>query len=335
MTMTPTQADVVMTEGTARLLHFRPSSVSAAPPSKTVAVLLVPSLINRWYVLDLRSGSSLVEAFVNAGVDTFCVDWGVPEDEDRYLQWGDVISRLGRAVRRTCRETEVDEVILLGYCMGGTLAGIYTSLYPDRVAGLINLAGPFDFAHAGMLGDLVDSRWFNPADVTASGNIAPLQMQSGFVAMRPTNQIAKFVGLIDRFQDEVARESFVALETWANDNVPFPAAAYVTYIRDLYQENALMKGTHRVFGKCATLGNIRCPVLTITASKDAICPPDAALGLNRTCGSTDKQHLSVEGGHVGAVVGSKARRILYPAAIEWVQRVGSRPTSLLRVGGNR
>ncbi|NUN12403.1 MAG: alpha/beta fold hydrolase [Myxococcales bacterium] len=327
MAMTPSQADVVMTDGTARLLHFRKLSEIAGAQKPTVPVLLIPSLINRWYVLDLRSGSSLVEAFVDGGIDTFCLDWGVPEDEDRYLQWADIINRLGRAVRRTCRETGSDRVILLGYCMGGTLAGIYSALNPERIAGLINLAGPFDFSCAGMLRDMVDSRWFDPRDITAPGNIAPLQMQSGFVAMRPTSQIAKFVGLLDRIDDEMARESFAALETWANDNVPFPAAAYVTYIRDLYQANDLVQGKHWVSGRRADLSNIRCPVLTITATKDAICPPDAALGLNRSCGSPDKQHLSVEGGHVGAVVGSKARRHLYPAAIEWVRRVGALPAA--------
>ena len=57
-------------------------------------MLLVPSLINRWYVLDLRPGARLAGALVDAGHDVFCLDWGVPEDEDRYLEWDDVVARL-------------------------------------------------------------------------------------------------------------------------------------------------------------------------------------------------------------------------------------------------
>ena len=73
---------------------------SARRPQRASRFLLIPSLINRWYVLDLRPGASLVEALVGAGFDVWCLDWGIPEAEDRYLDWEAVLARLGRAVRR-------------------------------------------------------------------------------------------------------------------------------------------------------------------------------------------------------------------------------------------
>ncbi len=194
-------------------------------------VLIVPSLINRWYVVDLRPGRSLVEALTRAGVDTFCLDWGRPNDEDRYLTWDDVLARLRRAVRWVLRHTGARKITLLGYCMGATLAGIHAALHPEHVGGLANLLGPFDFKHAGRLAGRVDARWFDPAALTAAGNIGSWQMQAGFVALRPTAALAKWVGLADRCHQPDAIDAFVELETWANDNVAFPAAAYVTYIR--------------------------------------------------------------------------------------------------------
>jgi polyhydroxyalkanoate synthase len=124
---------------------------------------------------------------------------------------------------------------------------------------------------------------------------------------------------VDRADDPEAREAFAALEAWAGDNIPFPAAAYETYIRDLYQANALVAGTHVARGRRVDLRAIACPVLSIAADSDAICPPDAACALNARCGSTDAHVLRVPGGHVGAVVGSRAARELYPAIARWLR----------------
>ena len=115
-----TPRDEYPLEGGAKLYRF----VGARPaPSRSIArpILLVPSLINRWYVLDLRPGASLVEALVGAGFDVWCLDWGVPQAEDRYLDWDAVLRRLGRAARRVQHETAQPAIGILGYCMGGTL----------------------------------------------------------------------------------------------------------------------------------------------------------------------------------------------------------------------
>jgi polyhydroxyalkanoate synthase len=233
-----------------------------------------------------------------------------------------------RAVRRA---TGAPKVGILGYCMGGTLSGIWSALHPDEVAALANLAGPFDFAKAGFLGEMVDARYFDADAIASAGNMSPQQMQAGFVALRPTTQIAKWVGFLDRGLDPAARDAFQALEAWAGDNIPFPGAAYATYIGELYQKNALLKGEHYVRGRLADLANIRCPVLTVVAERDTICPPGAATALNDAVSSTDKEVLTVAGGHVGAVVGGKAPKVLYPALASWFQKhlgkVVHRPSS--------
>src|SRR5262249_26267086 len=276
---------------------------------------------NRWYVLDLREGRSLAAALSNGTPwETYCFDWGIPEDEDRYLEWDEVVDRLDRAVKRVLRTSGAKEVAIVGYCMGSTLSGIYTALHPERVAALVNLAGPFDFAEAGRLGEMVDARWFDPVAMTSAGNLSAVQMQSGFVALAPTNTISKWVGLVDKLHDEDARSMFGALETWASDNIPFPAAAYVTYIKDLYQENRLIRGEHFVRGERVDLTRIRCPLLTVVAERDAICPPKAALALNDAAKSSVKEVLAVPGGHVGAVVGSRAARDLYPKMAAFLNR---------------
>lgn len=324
--LAPTPRSTVMTDGKARLYRFdRPAEARA---ESGMPLLVVPSLINRWYILDLRAGASFIESLAGAGIDTFCLDWGTPEDEDRYLSWDDVLARLRRAVRRVMRITGAQKVGLLGYCMGGTLSSIYTALHPDDVAALVNLAGPIDFSESGPLGVLVDEQWFDPDAVADAGNVNPMQMQSGFQALRPTINLGKIVTMIDRAGDPDARAAFAALETWQSDNVPFPGEAYRTYIRDLYQRNALVRGEHRALGRRVDLGAIRCPILSIVANRDTICPPPAATALTAATGSSDCEVLSAPGGHVGAVVGRRASSTLYPAATAWLRerlRPGPRP----------
>ncbi len=335
MELAPTPKDTLHRDGTAALYRFRRDDAPPAGPAEAgMPLLLVPSMINRWYVLDLRRGASMADALTRAGIDTFCLDWGIPEDEDRYLEWADVLDRLSRAVRAVRRATGAARVGLLGYCMGGTLAGIWSALHADQVAALVNLAGPFDFSKAGFLGEMVDGRYFDADAIAAAGNMSPQQMQSGFTALRPTAQIAKWVGLMDRGLDPAARESFEALEAWAGDNIPFPGAAYATYIGELYQKNLLVQGKHYVRGQRAALENIRCPVLTVVADRDAICPPAAATALNDGVGSSDKEVLTVPGGHVGAVVGGKAPKVLFPALASFFKKHLHAAPSLPHHGDN-
>lgn len=316
MELMPTPRDVVLEDGPAQLVRFRSVRRESAAP-----VLLVPSLINRWYVLDLRRGASLAEALCAAGLDVWLLDWGIPQDEDRYWSWDDLFRRLSRMHKRVRRETGAEKLSVLGYCMGATVSGIHAALEPRHAASFVNLLGPFDFSHAGVLGLMADQRWFDADVVAEAGNVSALQMQSAFQLLRPTGTVAKWVSLMEKGMDPAFREGYEALEAWAGDNIPFPAAAYRTYIQELYQKNALVQGTHHALGRRVDLKAIECPVLTITASRDAICPPPAALGLASACGAAKKEHLEVPGGHVGAVVGSRASRELYPRVAEWFSKV--------------
>lgn len=320
--LAPTPRDTIYSDGTARLYRFRRPRREATEAAPRVArpqipLLVIPSLINRWYIVDLREGASLVGA-LSQNIDTYCLDWGVPNDEDRYLSWESIVKRIHRMVRAVKRDSGSDQVALLGYCIGGTLSSIFTSLHPEEVAALINLAGPIDFSKSGVLGELVDERWFDPSAVAAAGNVSKYQMQSGFVALRPISQLSKWVNVAANLQDPGFMTAFGALETWASDNIPFPGAAYATYISSLYQRNELIKGEHFVGGRRALLSNIECPVLSVIASQDHICPGPAATALNDYSGAKDNRVIELKGGHVGAVVGSRATRELYPAAEKWL-----------------
>jgi len=199
-----------------------------------------------------------------------------------------------------------------------TLSAIHAALNPAEIAVLIDLAGPIDFAQAGMLRRMVDRQWFDADAIADAGNVAPPQMQAGFVALRPTVDLAKIMSWPDLVGDPEARTAYLVLDGWASDNIPFPGEAYRRYIGDLYQNNQLVAGTHRIGGRAVALGRITCPTLVITASRDQICPAPAATALIAHVGSSDTKVIEVAGGHVGAVVGRRAVQQMYPALAEWL-----------------
>jgi polyhydroxyalkanoate synthase subunit PhaC len=300
-----TPADIVHAENKWRLLRYRRS----APARLKTPVLLVPSLINRHYVLDLLPGKSFVEWLLERGHDVWCIDWGTPADEDRYLSFDDVCDRyLGRALNKTGRAH------VLGYCMGGTLAVLHASVHPERFASLTALAAPVRFSEAGLLGLWTQSKQFEPESmVEGLGNVPWQLLQSSFHMLRPTLNLSKAVHMIDRALDDEFLDGFLALETWGGDNVSFPGEVWRTWVEDLYRGDAFARGTFALSGKPARLEGVTCPLLVVTFEHDSIVPKASAADLYDRAGSRDKHALHLSGGHVGAVVSRGAAKKLWPA----------------------
>jgi polyhydroxyalkanoate synthase len=310
-----TPSDVVHAENKWRLLRYR----RAAAPTHPTPVLLVPSLINRHYVLDLLPGKSFAEHMLGRGFDVWCIDWGTPADEDRYVTFDDVCDRaLGRALRLCARRAGAPSAHVLGYCLGGTLTAIHAAVYPERFASLTTLAAPIGFHDDGLLSKWTNTRGFEvSALVDAMGNVPWQLMQSAFHLLRPTLQLSKAMHVIDRAWDDEFLDGFFALETWGNDNVSFPGACYQRYVEELYRNDALLGGSFTLSGKPVRLEAIACPLLAVTFEHDNIVPWQSAAVLLDRVGSKEKQRLHLAGGHVGAVVSRKAARTLWPAIADF------------------
>jgi polyhydroxyalkanoate synthase len=324
-----TPADVVHRENKWSLLRYRarPQGIAHRTP-----VLLVPSLINRHYVLDLQPGKSFAEFMVAQGHDVFVIDWGTPTDEDRYLTFDDICDRyLGRAVRKAASYGERGQAHVLGYCMGGTLATIHAAVRPEHVASLVALAAPIGFRDDGLLSTWVNGPTFDvDALVDGFGNVPWQVMQGAFHMLRPTLNLSKAVHLIDRAWDDEFLDGFLALETWGSDNVSFPGECYRRYIKDLYRADGLLHETFSLSGKRVRLGAIECPTLAITFEHDNIVPWRSAAVLIERVGAKDREQIHLPGGHVGAVVSRKAATTLWPRISQWWAARDAEPVSHAR-----
>ena len=323
-----TPKDVVWRSGKAELWRYRRGpDVRYGPP-----VVIVHSLVSRSYILDLRPGNSTVEYLVNAGLDVFMLDWGVPDelDADNSLETY-VDSYLPRALAAVRRETGCDEVTLAGYCLGGVIAALYAAGHEDvRVRNLILMATPIDFGAMGAMVALLREGRLDPDDlIDDTGNVPADALYSGFYMLAPTTEIAQKATLLEHLWNDEFVEGFQAMAQWSRDHVPFPGAAFRQLVELLVRENALMSGSIRVGYREIALERARGDVLVAMAQRDNVVPAGATEpALSLVGDPARREAVRLPGGHVTFGTGKSALKHTMPRLTEWITtHSDDRPTA--------
>ena len=316
-----TPKEIIWTKNKAKLYRYMPE----AEKRFSVPILFVYALINRPYVLDLMPGNSLIEYLVNQGFDVYMLDWGTPGDEDANLTFDNyVLDYMPRAIKKMLKTAHADEFTLFGFCMGGTMSAMYASLFPGKpLKNLILLTAPVDFSPEtmGLYGLWTSEKYLNP-DMLASafGNVPGELVDTGNRLTKPVaNLVGSYVTMWDRILNEKPMDTWLAMNKWVNDGVPFPGATFKQWIREFYQQNKLVKGEIQLRGRRVNLANITCPVLNIGGKKDHICTLPQAEATMRLISSTDKEFFTLDAGHIGLLTGSEAKKGLWPKIRSWLE----------------
>lgn len=306
---------VVYTRGKMRLLRYEPTHRRHRTP-----ILFVYSLINKHYILDFLPGRSLIEYMVGRGFDVYAIDWGVAGQAEQLLTWDDVLGgQIRSAVKWALRTSHADDLTLYGYCMGGTMALAYAALYPEGLRSFVAQATPVDFHEGGVFRTWTRPEYFNvDAMVDAYGNVPIELMETGFSMMAPVQRMTKWLEVFRRIEDKDFVTTFLAMEHWASDNVPFPGEVYRQYIKDCYQENNFCNGRMKVGGETVDLSRIKVPLLTLIAENDTIAPPKSSEILSGLVGSTDKVTMRFPVGHIGLSTSSKGPKQIWPKIADWI-----------------
>ncbi|MBY0450355.1 MAG: alpha/beta fold hydrolase [Cyanobacteria bacterium] len=313
--------------GKAKLVYYPPAAEAAVnylPP-----VLVVFSLINRPYVLDLKPGKSVIEQLVKAGFPVYLIDWGSPGPSDQFLTLDDYVNRtMRRFVQWIQRKDSVERVSMLGYCMGGTMAGIFAARYPTWIENLILMAAPFDFGSGdGLLNRWSDEKHFQAGHLVAAmgGNIPPWFLQSCFTMLKPMqNTVDKYVKYYENQDNPQFVDDFLTLEYWLNDNIPLVGPVYQQFVEDCFQHNRLIQQKMPLGNQVIDLTAIQCPVLSLVAEHDHLVPPSSSKALHDHLGPTrsgkaDNTVISFPSGHIGLSVSGRAMKELWPQACQWLQ----------------
>jgi polyhydroxyalkanoate synthase subunit PhaC len=339
-----TPSDVLYQEGRMRLLHYR-SPPSAPAGDRRPPILCVYALINKPYIMDLQPGRSVVESLLARGLDVYLIDWGTPNTLDQDLRIHDYVNGyVDAAVRATQRAAGVDKIHMLGYCMGGTFATMYTARHPEKIRTLSLMAAPLDFdTDSSFLNVWAHAPGFDAWKIARSfGLIPPEFFNAAFGILDPlrTNYL-KFQGLLERIDDRPFVENFLRMEMWNNDGIPMAGPTYAEFIEKGYQRNLLVKGEWTLDGDVEKVDprRIEMPVATIVGLNDNLVPPESTERILPRLGSRDTRQFENPSGHIGLSTGRQAHQELWPRFAAWVlahdARADSAPSPSRRAGRAR
>jgi polyhydroxyalkanoate synthase subunit PhaC len=267
-----TPGKVVMRNRLVELIQYE----ATTPQVDKEPVLIVPSWIMKYYILDLTPADSLVRYLVGQGHTVFIVSWRNPGSEDAslgmddYLQHG-VFSAL-EAVRAARPGTQVHA---MGYCLGGTLLAIAAAAMGTRkqnpLRTLSLMAAQVDFQEPGELGLFIDeSQIAFLEDVMAEhGYLDGRQMAGAFQLINSKDLV--WSKLVHEYLMG-AQTPVTPLRAWNADATRLPARMHSEYLRSFYLHNDLAEGRYRAFGEVVSLRDIRVPVFVLATERDHVSP---------------------------------------------------------------
>jgi len=300
---------VIWAEGNTRLLDY---GFGAGTP-----LFVVPSLVNRAYVLDLMEGHSMLRYLAARGVRPLLLDWGWPGEIERQFTLTDyIVGRLERALMSLNEKMDV-----AGYCMGGMMALACATRRPDLIRRLCLLATPWDFHGADEQGARKVAGllpFFEPA--LGFADAMPVDaLQILFSLLDPGSVAAKYRDFADSNFATPRAKLFVALEDWLNDGIPLAASVARETIKQWYGENTPAMGNWRIAGLPVRPETLKMRTFVAVPGNDRIVPPQSAGPLAEIIPGATLHAPSV--GHVGMVAGSKARAVLWDVLVNWLEEV--------------
>ncbi|MCA0243446.1 MAG: alpha/beta fold hydrolase [Proteobacteria bacterium] len=303
--------------GTLSLLHYH----ALTDEVYRVPLLFVMATTNKCDIFDLAPGFSLIEFLAKRGYDVYVMDWNPPGPDENRLRIDDyVLDFIPDCVRRVQQDSGVDDVTVVGYCMGGVLATIYAALHAGGpMKNLVGFTVPIDFRQLKVFQAMSDPRHFDVDRLIDSlGQMPPDLIKSAFNAIRPAGALASQIRLWDNMWNDAYVKSYRMMERFGTDTLPLAGEYFRQTVKQLVWKNALHEGTLRIGGRPVRLQNITVPVLSMVAQHDHIVPAAAAAPLLEQVRSTDKQQIVLPGGHVSLVAGPNAVTRMWPALDQWL-----------------
>ena len=309
-----TPKELVWQRDKVKLYHY----IRETPAECKIPVLVSFAMLNRQDVLDLQPDRSLMKKLIDEGLDIYIMDWGYPTQADKYLTMEDYIDGyMNDAVDFIRRKHGVDKINKQGICQGGTYSMIYACRYPEKLNSLVTYVAPYDFGD----NDNMLYKWAKHLDVDAMvdsvGTIPGSMIDSAFGMLNPSMNITKYLGMMDSMEDTDKMENFLRMEHWKADLPAIPGEMYRKYIKDLFQDNKLIKGQLFLDGEKVDLKKMTVPFLNIYATNDSIIPNESTKAVMPKLGTKDKTEIPFPGGHIGVFVGSRSQKELAPAIAKW------------------
>ena len=308
-----TPGQVVFRNALIELIQYEPATatVTAEP------VLIAPSWIMKYYILDLTPEDSLVNYLVGKGHTVFMLSWRNPGGPDRELGLNDYLS-LGvfaaiEAVRSVRPRTRIHAA---GYCLGGTLLAIAAAVLGGRKSSPLKtvslLAGQVDFEQPGELGLFIDE--------SQIAFLEGLMAEHGYLDGRQMAGAFQLINSKDLVWSKLVREYLMgaqspmtAMKAWNADATRLPARMHSEYLRRLYLHNDLAEGSYPVDGTPVRLAAIEVPMFVVATERDHVSPWQSVYKIHHLVHAPVSFALA-SGGHNVGIVSPAGGPLAHPGA---------------------
>jgi polyhydroxyalkanoate synthase subunit PhaC len=296
LAMTPGQ--VVLRNDLIELIQYAPTTaaVQAEP------VLIVPSCIMKFYILDLSPHNSMVRWLVGQGHTVYIVSWRNPDQHDALLDMDDYVRMGVLDPLHHVHDATQAPVHLSGYCLGGTFVSIAAASLGDteQLASVTLMAAETDFSEPGEMGVLIDSAQVDMLEdlMAEQGFLSGRQMAGSFQFLHSRELVwsqrthTVLLGEAPHSND---------LMEWNADVTRLPAVMHSQYLNRMYLGNDLAQGRFHFENRRVALHDIRAPMFVVGTERDHVSPWRSVFKIHQLVGG-DVCFVLTNGGHNAGIV---------------------------------
>jgi polyhydroxyalkanoate synthase subunit PhaC len=292
---------VVLRTEVFELIQYEPRT----PHVREVPLLLIPPTINKFYVLDLAPGRSMIEHLVGAGQQVFVISWRNPDqgqghfDLDTYaaavLEARDAVARITRQVT-----VHVNAACSGGIITAGALGHLAVAKQLDGIASLTLFVCALDSERAG------DAAAFASREVAAAaiaesarrGYVDGQALAGVFAWLRPNDLVWNYV--VNNYLLGRKPPAFDVL-FWNQDTVRLAAGLHRDFVRLALDNSLVRPGGLTVLGTPVDLSAVDVDTYIVAGANDHIVPWQNAYRSTQLLGGDTRFVLSASG-HIQALV---------------------------------
>jgi polyhydroxyalkanoate synthase subunit PhaC len=296
-----TPGKVVYQNDIFQLIQYSPTTDKV----RETPLLMVPPWINKYYILDLTPAKSQIKFLVDQGLTVFIISWVNPDSSLSHKSFEDYMQEgILTAADAVKRETGIDKINVVGYCVGGTLLATTLAYLAARGEDVFNsasfLATQIDFTNAGDLLLFTDEEQLEALNELMSehGYLDGSRMANVFNMLRPRDLIWPYI--VNNYL--LGKKPFpFDLLYWNQDSTRMAAANHNYYLREFYNANCLAKGKLIIAGTRLDMHNVKIPVYELATKEDHIAPARSVFAGAQLFGGEMEFVLSGSG-HIAGVV---------------------------------
>jgi len=311
--------NVATTEGAVVFENELFQLIQYKPLTETVyerPMLFVPPCINKYYIMDLQPGNSLVRYTVDQGHTVFLVSWRNADQSVAQATWDDYISDgVIKAIQVVQEISKQEQINALGFCVGGTLIASALAILFARgekpVTSLTLLTALLDFSDTGVIDVYIDEAQVGKREqeIGRGGLMPGRDFAAAFSSLRSNDLVWNYVE--SNYLKGEEPPPFDLLY-WNADSTNLPGPMFCWYLRNMYLENNLRKpGKLSVLDEKIDLGKINVPVFIYASREDHIVPWNSAYASNALLNiKKPRQNRFILGasGHIAGVINPPAQK---------------------------